>query len=1257
MRSVRFAVVPFASFHRFFSLTRRLAFHLFVGTLLLLCAATSALSQSDRGTIAGTVLDSSGGAVQGATVTATNANTGAIYKTTSTDTGAYRIPDMQVGVYNVSVSATGFKTSDQKGVVVQINSTASLEVTLQPGDVKETLTVVADTPTLQTETSDIGTVVSDRQILELPLAVNATGQSHLRSPETFVFLTPGTAGPGTADSSNGIFQAKLAGGQNFGNEVILDGASTARADSGSSFDQTAPSVEALQEFKVTTSTIPAEFGRTTGGVESFTTKSGTNNFHGSLYDIFRNEDLNAKEWFQNLNNQPKSIDKKNDYGGSAGGPVWIPKLYNGRNKTFFFFSWEQYRQKQGSTNLSTVPTDHERQGDFSAFLGPALVDPTTKQPITNPCDNNNPVLQGQIFDPSTTQTINGVQCRKPFAGNKVPTISTVASNILAFIPEPTSSDKNQLTNNFNFTSVNPILDTTWTVRVDQSFSDRDKLFFSFSKRDQESINGTPDFPAPIDGGAFNHPFITDYYRVGWDHFLSPSLLNHLNIGLNRIYNNNIASSANGTDWPAKLGISGAHGPIFPEISIAGGGLQSITGYGTAQFDANYVNSLVLADSVSWTRGPHTLRFGIDLRAYQYSVVDRSHESPGLGFDFAQTAVEPNLSGGTTTGNAFASFLIGAVQSWSLAVRSHQPRFKSHYVAGYVEDDFKARRNLMLNIGLRYEVETPRSESSNQQSVISLTAPNPGAVSSTGPLPGALIFGGTGNGRCNCSAAGAQTYYKNFAPRLGFSYAPDNLFGHLGRTVLRGGYAIYYGPLDYGDFAQSLTDGFTASPSKSAPFAPVIALDSGIPSFPPPPNLDPAQDNTGFGGGFGGPTYLAPSYGRPAMVQNWSLEAERQLAPDLILSIGYVGMHSTRLRSNLAQIDNLNPRFFFLGNQLNLLVTDPASPVAAPYANFCADYGCTPGSPLSATVAQALRPFPQYSNIDSDCCLENLGQSTYEAMLVKVERRFHNGLNLLASYTFSKTLTDADSALPSFAQFSGGGLSQNSYNLNQEKSLSYQDIPHTLVISYIYELPVGKGKKFLNKGGIVDKVIGGWQVGGVQRYQSGQPLSFPCATGIPGYTSFLTGCIRFDRVAGQPLLSPTASSFDQAAASNSTTNGCTETLNGTFIPTAGPAYFNCAALIDPNATNLVAQRGYAFGNFPRVTGEVRSQRYFNEDFSIIKRWGITESQNLILKGELVNAFNRHVFGRPDTGPGDGTYGAVFGTVDGSRKVQLALRYQF
>src|SRR6266851_3274609 len=291
-------------------------------------------------------------------------------------------------------AAFGFTTVEKTGVVVQINTTSSLDFSLQPGDVKETLTVLADAPGLQTESSEIGTVVDKRQIEELPLALNSTGQSHLRSTESFVFLTPGTAGPGTnSDSpSSGIFESKLAGGQNFSTEVILDGASIVHAELGSTFDENAPSVEALNEFKVTTSTIPAEFGRTTGGVESFNTKSGANAFHGTAFDILRNDKLDANSWSNDLNRVPKPRDHQNDFGGSLGGPVWIPKLYRGRDKTFFFFSWEQYRNNEGTSSISTLPTDAERTGDFSGVLGAD----TGK---INPCDGSH-ILLGQIFDPS-----------------------------------------------------------------------------------------------------------------------------------------------------------------------------------------------------------------------------------------------------------------------------------------------------------------------------------------------------------------------------------------------------------------------------------------------------------------------------------------------------------------------------------------------------------------------------------------------------------------------------------------------------------------------------------------------------------------------------------------------------------------------------------------------------------------------------------------------------------------------------------------
>src|SRR5256885_1998120 len=469
----------------------------FVCAVALLSAASFSCAQSDRGTIAGTVLDSSGGVVADAQITAKGADTGSTYGATSGPTGGYRIPDVQIGVYNVTITAKGFKTSEQKGVVVQVNSTASLDVTLQPGAVNETLTVLADAPRIQTESSEVGTVVTSKQILELPFSLNSSGQSFLRSPETFVFLAPGTQGPGTSQNGNasaGNFQSKLSGGQNFGTEVLLDGVSTTRSDSGSAFDQTAPSVEALSEFKVLTSTFSSQFGRTTGGIESFATKSGGNDFHGTAFDLFRHEKLDANSWGNNEVAAPRPKDRQNNFGGSLGGPVRIPKIYDGRNKTFFFFSWEQYRNNPGTTSTTTLPTPAELTGDFSALLGPVLMNNGT--PVLNPCDNT-PVHLGQIFDPSTTQTVvvggQPVKCRTAFPGNKITSgIDPVSQKVLTFLTASPNlpGALNGLENNFLFTSSKSIRDTTMSFRIDQNWGNNDRFYFSYSSRDQEALSGT-----------------------------------------------------------------------------------------------------------------------------------------------------------------------------------------------------------------------------------------------------------------------------------------------------------------------------------------------------------------------------------------------------------------------------------------------------------------------------------------------------------------------------------------------------------------------------------------------------------------------------------------------------------------------------------------------------------------------------------------------------------------------------------------------
>jgi hypothetical protein len=1222
--------------------------------MLCLAVACAGRAQSDRGTIAGTVEDSTGGVVTGAQVTVKGADTSSAYSATSGPTGGFRIPDVKVGIYSITVSAAGFKTEEKTSVEVQVNTVATVNFALTIGDVKETLTIVADAPGIQSESSDIGTVVSARQIEELPLALAATGQSHLRSSESFVFLTPGTVGPGTTDSA-GIFESKISGGQNLGTEVILDGASIAHAELGPTFDENAPSVEAISEFKVTTSTIPAEFGRTSGGVESFTTKSGTNSYHGSAFDLFHNDKLNAVPW-NNISNgsNVKPRDHQNDYGGSLGGPVWVPKLYNGRGKTFFFFSWEQYRNNEGATQPITLPTDAERTGDFSALLGA----PTGQ---TNPCDNS-PVLTGQIFDPSTASCPTGfVGGRIAFPGNKITNISPVAQNVLSFLTVHADPSKG-LTNNFIFNSTNPILDTTMTFRIDENWGANNKFFFSYSSRDQEQFNGTQALPKPLDTNFFKSRF-SHYLRFGWDRTISSSLLNHFTVGFNRLNDPSVADSFTGQDWPKTLGIPGASGVLFPQFTFHASGLNiGYQGFSAGNFDNAIPNGLIVADSVSWIKSRHALRMGFEWRASQFSRINNGNTSPAYDFNNFQTAFASN---DTLSGDPFASFLLGLPQKESARFSSLVPRWNQNYYAAYIQDDFKFRKNLTFNLGLRYDVDTPRHEAHGGQSVLDLNTPNPGA----GGTPGALIYGS--------NATGAKTYYKNFGPRLGFAYAPEKLFGRFSNTVIRGGYGIYHAALFYTDFGDSLSSGATITPTFASPnnFSPVLvqgkgSLDAGFPDFAPPSN---AQDPALLNGNFqGSPGFAGPGNGRSAMVQNWSLEIQHQLAPDLIFSIGYVGNHATHLNSNLQQLNAIDPKFLPLGTKLNDPVLSPEGQATLATLGitvpswFESLYGPT-GNDL---VGQLLLPFPQYQSggpgsaggITTNCCLENLGQSTYNALQAKVERHFRNGLNLLASYTYSKTLTDADSAYGGLTAFGSSDTftAQNPRDLKSEKALSYQDVPHAFVLSYIYELPVGKGKKFLNKSGVVDRVLGGWQVSGVMRYQSGIP--FIPFTSDAHNTQFGSPNTRLSRIPGVPLLAPNSASYNPFLGGS----GCTPNPDGsgTFLPQSTNNFFNCAAFLDPNAPNLVAQRGYTFGNLPKVFDDIRSPAYKNEDFSLIKRFTLYEAHVLSFKADFVNLFNRHTLARGDgcvTCDSFGRPGAQFGgfpsSINAQKLVQFTFRYQF
>lgn len=1245
-----------------------------LGALLcvLFLSGLPLVAQSVRGSMAGNVTDTSGAVIVGAKVTATNTASGSVNKTVSSSAGTYRFPELPLGRYNVEVAAPGFSTQTEQGVLVTVNSTSALNVVLKAGEVSTSVTVNASAPTIQTQTSDVSGTVTERQVVDLPLALGGVGA--MRSPEAFVFLIPGTTGPGSANSANGIFLSKIGGGQNFGAEILLDGASVVRSENGSSFDEAAPSVEAISEFKVTTSTPEAEYGRTTGGIESFVTKSGTNHYHGTAFDIFKNEALDANDWFNNgkkaylqsigdptEKNFNRGNDKKNDYGGSLGGPVWIPHIYNGKDKTFFFFAWEQFRQNLGGPYTSTVPTAAERTGNFQDRL---IGGPNGQ---TNPCDGS-PIFYGEIFDPSTTRTVNGIRCRLPFGTPPASTTSPFPSNFNV-IPQgrfskvgqavgnlyPMPTSPTLLSGNYTLNSSSPIVNTTYTVRIDDTINAKNTIYGSYSSRDNTRNNPTNRaYPGPQDYITQVQNFITHYGRGGWDYIFTPTLLNHLNIGYNRTNSINQSFEAlSGVNYAAQLGI-GNISTGLPHFSV--GGYSDLS---RNQNGDNVDNGLRFDDSVSWQKGRNSFKFGVDWRYQEYSAIANDSLNGNFSFQGGETSATQITPYNAGTGNGFASLLLGQADFGGANIPFHQAQWLSDYEAVFAQDDFKASNSLVLNLGIRYSIDRPRKEKYNDTSNFSTTAIDPHSG-----LPGALIFASNCG---SCNKRWADTWFKDIAPRIGFAYTPGNSGG---KTVFRGGFAVLYGPLQYSDFGGDMRTGYTANVSfPSDGFDPAFSIDGGLPAYKAGINTDPGQlDNGNANAPLSFGNTIMPSYGRPSQINQWNLQMQHEIAKDLIMTIGYIGNSGAHLKSQEQNINNMPMSNFARGDALTSYDL-AANGISLPYAGF------------NGPVQRALRPMPQYGFIATDCCLQNVGHSSYHALIASVERRFSNGLNLQASYTWSKTITNADSLIN---VTNGVQQEQDPFNSKSQKSISNQDIPHTLVVSYLYQLPFGKNKMFLSGGNsFLRALVSGFEIGGVQRYMSGEPFTFGCASGIPGWDN----CISFDRVPNSQLSSNARRSgkldpFRQLKSGNTLTApdpNVDSIFNGLAIPnnTKGAsdnakyaALQNSPAFLDQNAFDNRRLRahqlgncptcdngGFLFGDVPRVTAAARNFKYYNEDFSILKRTPIGENMSFSFKVELLNAFNRHIFQTPDTQPYDSGFGVPTATIDSPRNIQLTARIEF
>ncbi|HEU5350815.1 MAG TPA: carboxypeptidase regulatory-like domain-containing protein [Terracidiphilus sp.] len=1240
-----------AGLERMCRVARTSAVLLPVLALFVLVCAVPARAQLDTGSITGVVTDPSGSVVQGATITATQQATQTTYTTQSSSTGSFVFPSLHTGTYVVKVSAHGFKTTIHNGVVVSIGAQTPQNIRLAVGSATETINVTAGATSLETTTSEIDANITPQQVEDLPLAV--TG--NLRSITSMEFLVPGTVGPGTSSGGSGFQMTKINGGQEEGTDYLVDGITTNRMENGSgSVDILTPSVEAVNEFHVSISGLPADLGRTTGGIANFNSKSGTNRYHGAVYDFYKNAAFDANNWFNNgyLAETPatdaavrdslqRPADTKNDYGISLGGPIYVPHVFNGHDKSFFFFSWEQLRYNTGSAVTSLIPTPAELGSngsyfDFTSTLGGVIPG------ASDAC--NSTLYYGEIFDPSTEVNNNGTSCRTPFMVNgqlnEIPISeeSQVAKAVLQYLPQPNLTGGG--TNNFVYDTTDSLAQTVYSIRIDQNLGEKNKIWGFYNSRENTDQGNGLNLPPPLtSGGGGKVNQLGKLFRMGWDWILSPTVVNSLTIGTNRSNNYNLSRAANlGHDWDSELNIANGSGPVFPGFVFIG---SPYPGFGQNIDSQDVDNTLALNDIVHWQHGAHSFMFGGEAQYHQYSFVSKiggtcSGTSGCFTFWDNQTASDTTYWG--QDGNSFAAFLIGQAGTANAIKQIHAPRWIAHSGAIFAQDDWRVRPNLTLNLGVRWSYDTPRHEAEGDTTNFSPTAPNPGAAGT----PGALVFAGVGTGRNgNTGETWASTYYKDFSPRVGFAWEPFS--DH--HMVLRGNGGIYYGPLVYADFGQGTLQGFTQNQTLlsgdplSGP-----QVDAGLPVLTDTPNLDPTQSNSQ------GVDYVASSNGRPAMVSTWTLEDQIEINPNLYFSLGYLGNHATHLHGLVDYPNDIPLNDLSMGTCLLWWAVAPcpngfSSPPIQPYAGFSCASGCTWG--ISEPVEQALRPYPQYGYINMDSYLQNVGQSSYDALTAKLERRFHNGFNILASYTFSKTLTDADAIQPYYSTLQNQGGTQNPYDHKAEKAVSNEDIPNNFVVSYLYALPVGHGRKFLANipKPVSDYVIGGWRISGVQRYLGGQPISFWGANGIPGFDNG----IRPNRVANQTARR--SGSFNPFAFVN---DGNTSYDHSSGACTTG--YWNCSAFADPNP-NPGINVPYVFGNMPRNSADIRSFAFYDEDLGINKTFPIREGVNAEFRGELFNAFNRHVFSKPDSGVQDTNFGQIGGTLLGPRNIQFVLRITY
>src|SRR5579883_109777 len=1177
---------------------------------VLCCVLFSAMAfaQSERGTITGVIRDSSGAVVPTAKISIVNQATNVTNDVTSNEAGEYSVPNLPAGVYNVRVVKEGFRTFNTNGVVLNAAQTVRADAALEVGSASQTVEVTAAAIQVQSEDAKTSVTLQNRLINDLPLVVGGT----VRTPFDLAALTPDAKNVG---GDNGFV---LGGGQAAAYGTSLDGVSTntSRALSKSWVASNSPSIEAIEEFTVDTNGYKAEFGHASGGNLTYVSKSGTNDFHGSAYEFLRNNDFDANNFFNNMAGIPNSIYKQNDFGATVGGPVWIPKVYRGRNKTFFFFSYEGFRNRTGANGqLFTVPTAEMYNGDFSRWVTSAGV----QIPIYNPL--------------SQTQNGDGTYTRQLFPNNVIPKslFSPAAQKALSVFQSSGTLAPNNgaspgsyqyVINNYlenGGTQIYPV--NKESIKGDHIFNARHRIS-GYYGHDREHQTPGPDGPPTLPGLYTTYNDLvqaTDVVRFSWDWSLRPNMLNHFYAGGNNWRQDHKPPQEYTGGWQNKFCLPNVPNCDENLVNLFSGGTGDNYSTWGGQADNGSENTVyAYNDDFSWIHGRHTFKFGGMFQINHYNGFGRQCEAGCVGFSYQETGV-PGGSNPNAGGNAFASFLLGLADSGQIdTVRFIGQQF--YYFGGFVQDDWRVSEKLVLNLGLRYDINLPPTGLNDRWSDFSPTAPNPAA----GGIPGAVLFAGSCSG-CVGSRTLADMWTKGFGPHVGFAYSKDS------KTVFRGSYARLYGAL------QSVSGsthnmGFTLTQTFSngtSGILPTYALDQGMPAWTAPPFINPSVSNgTSVAWFQGNETTKLPA------MDNFNFSIQRQLGATMVLEGGYNGVLGSHLQTQLLQYNQINPAYLTAFGTvaqsitvLNSLVGSPAANAAgvfAPFPGFNALWGSR------ATVAQALRPFPQYSYIDTYAGQgDHSGHSTYHALRVQLQKRLSHGLTVQTSYVFSKLLTDADTAW-------GEGYAADFFNRHLEKSIGAYDVAHDFKFAGEYELPFGKGHPYLSHGA-AGWIVGNWRLASINVYDSGTPVGISTSYTLPVYASGAGGRV--------PAY---ITSYD----------GWQPSWNGGFDPSRDHFFVPYGSGPFPLQGSGTAYN--SIGNVTRLNPKVRLFPGLNENLSLTRAFPIKETRRIEFRAEAFNVFNRVRFGTGSTQLQNQSFGVLTGAgsqINSPRQLQLAMKLYF